>query len=65
MKISQLDYLANPLRADHPFGKFSSRCCVLFPRFLLSLTLHPNFRDLVTEGDGPVHCVHLPVWEAF
>ena len=21
MKLSQLDYLANPLRTDHPFGK--------------------------------------------
>ena len=25
MKLTQLDYLANPLRTDHPFGKYDIR----------------------------------------
>ena len=37
MKLSQLDYLANPLRTDHPFGKHPLTIYISMTTFCLSL----------------------------
>ena len=67
MKLSHLDYLSNPLRSDHPFGKCVAKEAAAASEGGSGTRASANAavcgRDLESEGDGALHGVHMPVWK--